>query len=136
MKTDIIKRVNALRDFMKSHQLSAFIVPSTDPHSGEYIPAHWEARKFISGFTGSAVTAVITLDEAGLWTDSRYFLQAANELEGSGIRLFKDKLPETPSITDWLGSILKPGELVGIDGWVNTAAQAASLREVRKCGRR
>ena len=129
MKTEIIQRVAALRDFMKSHQLSAFIIPSTDPHSGEYIPAHWESRKFISGFTGSAGTAVITLDDAGLWTDSRYFLQAANELEGSGIRLFKDKLPETPSITDWLGSVLNAGELVGIDGWVNTAAQAASLRE-------
>ena len=129
MKTEIIQRIAALRDFMKKNQLSAFIVPSTDPHSGEYIPAHWESRKYISGFTGSAGTAVITLTDAGLWTDSRYFLQAANELEGSGIRLFKDKLPETPSITDWLGSELKSGECVGIDGWVNTAAQAASLRE-------
>lgn len=129
METTIRKRVADLREFMSSNGLSAFIVPSTDPHSGEYIPAHWESRKFISGFTGSAGTAVITLDDAGLWTDSRYFLQAANELEGSGIRLFKDKLPETPSMTDWLGSILKAGDKVGIDGWVNTAAQAASLRE-------
>ena len=129
MKTEIIQRIAALRDFMQRNALSAFIIPSTDPHSGEYIPAHWESRKYISGFTGSAGTVVVTLDDAGLWTDSRYFLQAANELKGSGIRLFKDKLPETPSITDWLGSVLKPGEQVGIDGWVNTAAQAASLRE-------
>lgn len=129
MKTEIIQRITALRDFMQKNKLSAFIVPSTDPHSGEYIPAYWESRKYISGFTGSAGTAVITLDDAGLWTDSRYFLQAANELEDSGIRLFKDKLPETPSITDWLGSVLKPGELVGIDGRVNTAAQASALRQ-------
>lgn len=129
MKTKIIKRIAALREFMNENGLSAFIVPSTDPHSGEYIPAYWESRKFISGFTGSAGTAVITLDDAGLWTDSRYFLQAANELEGSGIRLFKDKLPDTPSITDWLESILSPGSLVGIDGWVNTASQVSSLRQ-------
>ena len=129
MKTEIRKRIAALRDFMEKNHLSAFIVPSTDTHSGEYIPAHWESRKWISGFTGSAGTVVVTLTDAGLWTDSRYFLQAAEELEGSGIRLFKDKLPETPSIADWLGSVLNAGELVGIDGWVNTAAQAAVLRE-------
>ena len=63
---------------MRKHKLSAFIIPSTDPHSGEYIPKHWEARKWISGFTGSAGTVVVTLDKAGLWTDSRYFLQRNN----------------------------------------------------------
>jgi Xaa-Pro aminopeptidase len=114
---------------MQEHGVCACIVPGTDPHASEYMAEHWTEMSWITGFLGETGTAVITLDDVGLWTDSRYFLQAANELEGSGIRLFKDKLPETPSITDWLGSVLNAGELVGIDGWVNTAAQAASLRE-------
>ena len=126
--TKIKKRMEALRLQMKEHQLSAFIIPSTDPHSGEYVPEHWETRKWISGFTGSAGTAVITLDDAGLWTDSRYFIQAEEQLEGTGIRLFKDRLPETPSIDEWLGSILKKGDIVGIDGWVNSPQEAHSLR--------
>ena len=126
--TKIKKRMEALRLQMKEHQLSAFIIPSTDPHSGEYVPEHWETRKWISGFTGSAGTAVITLDDAGLWTDSRYFLQAEEQLEGTGIRLFKDRLPETPSIDEWLGSILKKGDKVGIDGWVNSHQEAHALR--------
>ena len=126
--TKIKKRMEALRLQMKEHQLSAFIIPSTDPHSGEYVPEHWETRKWISGFTGSAGTTVITLDDAGLWTDSRYFIQAEDQLEGTGIRLFKDRLPETPSIDEWLGSILKKGDKVGIDGWVNSYQEAHALR--------
>ena len=126
--TKIKKRMEALRLQMKEHQLSAFIIPSTDPHSGEYVPEHWETRKWISGFTGSAGTAVITLDDAGLWTDSRYFIQAEEQLEGTGICLFKDRLPETPSIDEWLGSILKKGDKVGIDGWVNSHQEAHALR--------
>ena len=126
--TKIKKRMEALRLQIKEHQLSAFIIPSTDPHSGEYVPEHWETRKWISGFTGSAGTAVITLDDAGLWTDSRYFIQAEEQLEGTGIRLFKDRLPETPSIDEWLGSILKKGDKVGIDGWVNSHQEAHALR--------
>ena len=79
---EIIKeRISRLRKFMQAHGISAFIVPSTDPHSGEYVPAHWECRKWISGFTGSAGTVVVTLDQAGLWTDSRYFLQAGQQLQ-------------------------------------------------------
>ena len=113
MKQEIRKRVTALRSFMQENGLSAFIVPSTDPHSGEYVPEHWESRKWISGFTGSAGTAVITMEKAGLWTDSRYFLQAADQLADTGIDLFKDRLPETPSIPEWLGQVLKPGDKVG-----------------------
>ena len=94
--SEIRNRLAAFRQEMKKRQLSAFIVPSTDPHSGEYVPEHWETRKWISGFTGSAGTAVITLSDAGLWTDSRYFIQAEEQLEGTGITLFKDRLPETP----------------------------------------
>lgn len=88
MKQEIRKRITSLRVFMRQRGISAFIVPSTDPHSGEYVPAHWESRKWISGFTGSAGTAVITTQDGGLWTDSRYFLQAADQLEDTGIKLF------------------------------------------------
>ena len=133
--SEIRNRLAALRKEMKTNQLSAFIIPSTDPHSGEYVPEHWETRKWISGFTGSAGTAVITLEDAGLWTDSRYFIQAEEQLKGTGIRLFKDRLPETPSISEWLGNILKKGEKVGIDGWVNSHQEAQSLQnELSKNG--
>ena len=133
--SEIRNRLTALRQKMKTHQLSAFIIPSTDPHSGEYVPEHWETRKWVSGFTGSAGTVVITLEDAGLWTDSRYFIQAEEQLEGTGIRLFKDRLPETPSISEWLGNVLKKGEKVGIDGWVNSHHEAQSLQnELSKNG--
>ena len=124
---EIKSRLATLRQQMEARQLSAFIVPSTDPHSSEYVSEHWETRKWISGFTGSAGTAVITLEDAGLWTDSRYFIQAEEQLEGTGIRLFKERLPETPSIAEWLTSILKEGDKVGIDGWVNSHQEAQSL---------
>lgn len=126
---DIQDRIAALRTFMSANGISAFIVPSTDPHSGEYVPEHWESRKWISGFSGSAGTVVITTDKAGLWTDSRYFIQAEEQLEGTEIQLFKDRLPETPSIPQWLGSVLNKGEKVGIDGWVNSMQEADSLRQ-------
>ena len=126
---EIQNRIAALRDFMSQCGISAFITPSTDPHSGEYVPAHWESRKWLSGFTGSAGTVVVTKDNAGLWTDSRYFIQAEEQLEGTGIQLFKDRLPETPSISEWLGSVLSKGEKVGIDGWVNSMQEAAGLRK-------
>ncbi len=128
VKSKIKERVEALRQQMASRQLSAFIIPSTDPHSGEYVPEHWETRKWITGFTGSAGTAVITLNKAGLWTDSRYFIQAEEQLKDTGIRLFKDRLPETPSISEWLTSVLNNGEKVGIDGWVNSHQEAQTLR--------
>ena len=83
----------------------------------------------MSGFTGSAGTAVITRDDAALWTDSRYFLQAADQLDGTGIRLMKDRLPDTPSIPEWLGQSLSPGAVVGVDGWVNTIGETQALRE-------
>ena len=126
---EIKDRITALRDFMSQNGISAFIVPSTDPHSGEYVPAHWESRKWLSGFSGSAGTVVVTKDNAGLWTDSRYFIQAEEQLKGTGIQLFKDRLPETPSISEWLGSVLNKDEKVGIDGWVNSMQEAAGLRK-------
>ena len=129
---EIKNRLAALRQQLETRQIAAFIIPSTDPHSSEYVSEHWEARKWISGFTGSAGTAVITLEDAGLWTDSRYFLQAEEQLEGTGIRLFKERMPETPSITEWLTSVLKEGDKVGIDGWVNSHQESQSLRNELK----
>ena len=126
---EIQDKITALRGFMSQNGIAAFIVPSTDPHSGEYVPAHWESRKWLSGFSGSAGTVVVTKDNAGLWTDSRYFIQAEEQLEGTGIQLFKDRLPETPSVSEWLGSVLNEGEKVGIDGWVNSMQEAAGLRK-------
>lgn len=129
MKENIINRIKSLRDYMKVCGVSAFISPSTDPHSGEYVPEHWESRKWISGFTGSAGTAVITDNDGGVWTDSRYFIQAEEQLSGTGLKLFKDRLPETPSISEWLNKVLKPGDSVGFDGWVNTVSEVQEIQK-------
>ena len=120
------------RKQMKERQLDAFIIPSTDPHSGEYVPDHWKTREWISGFTGSAGIAVVTTKEAGLWTDSRYFIQAEDQLKGTGFRLFKERLPETPTITEWLGNVLQEKNNVGIDGWVNSHQNALSIQKELK----
>ena len=133
-QNDIRQRIAALRDYMRREGLAAFIIPSNDPHQSEYVAPHWEARKWISGFTGSAGTVVVTLGEAGLWTDSRYFLQAADQLQGSGIGLYKEGLPGTPSIAQFLKERLKPGECVGVDGSVFSAAQARMLGEELRGG--
>ena len=109
MKQSISERIHALRMWFKPN-IQAFIIPSTDPHLSEYVAPHWKSREWISGFTGSAGTVVITEKKAGLWTDSRYFLQAAEQLQGSGIDLYKEMLPETPSITKFLSDELQPGE--------------------------
>ena len=116
MKQSIKERLHALRMTFHPNHIKAFIIPSTDPHLSEYVAPYWMSREWISGFTGSAGTAVLLMDKAGLWTDSRYFLQAEKELEGSGITLYKEMLPETPSITAFLCQNLKPGESVSIDG--------------------
>lgn len=129
MKENIINRIKSLRDYMKTCGVSAFISPSTDPHSGEYVPEHWESRKWISGFTGSAGTAVITDNDGGVWTDSRYFIQAEEQLSGTGLKLFKDRLPETPSISEWLNKVLKPGDSVGFDGWANTVSEVQEIQK-------
>lgn len=129
MQQTVKERIRALRMMLKSEAISAFIIPSTDPHLSEYVASYWKTREWISGFTGSAGTIVILKDKAGLWTDSRYFLQAAEQLEDTGIALFKDRLPETPSIVDWLGTVLHEGENVGIDGWVNSFQEADELQK-------
>lgn len=113
---------------MQSKSISAYITYSTDPHSGEYAPAHWESRKWITGFTGSAGTAVITSDDGGLWTDSRYFIQAEEQLTDTGLKLFKERMPETPSIPQWLCRVLKKGERVGIDGYTTPLQTVNELK--------
>lgn len=122
-------RIKALRTIMEKEGIAAFIIPSTDPHLSEYVAPHWESRKWISGFTGSAGTVVITHHEAGLWTDSRYFLQAAQQLEGTEIVLYKEMLPETPSILAFLAAHLKAEETVGIDGKMFSATQVGLLEK-------
>ena len=129
MNTTIKKRIQDLRQWMVQANVEAFIIPSTDPHLSEYVAPHWQSREWISGFTGSAGTIVVTQQEAGLWTDSRYFLQAAQQLEGSGIDLYKEMLPETPSITEFLCQRLKAGESVGIDSSVFSMQEANRLEK-------
>lgn len=124
MTTD---NISSLRLLMRREGISAFITPSTDPHSGEYVPEHWKSRRWISGFTGSAGTAVITSDKAALWTDSRYFIQAAEQLAGTGICLMKEKIEGTPTVAEWLHTVLPQGSTVAVDGWVNTQEDVESL---------
>ena len=129
MRQSIKERMHALRMTFPPNYIKAFIIPSTDPHLSEYVAPHWMSREWISGFTGSAGTVVVLMNEAGLWTDSRYFLQAAKELEGSGITLYKEMLPETPSITKYLSQKLKPGESVSIDGKMFSVQQVEQMKE-------
>ena len=150
MANIIVERVEALRQYLRRNGLSAFIFPSTDPHQGEYVPAHWQTRQWISGFDGSAGTAVVTLSDAALWTDSRYFIAAAEQLEGTPFTLMKEGLAETPSITTWLIESIHNSQFtihngsgegmvneqrsmvneqtVGIDGEVFTPAEIEELR--------
>ena len=137
MNTTITSRLDSLRELMKQEKVDAFIFPSTDPHNGEYVSDHWKGREFISGFNGSAGTAVVTMDSAALWTDSRYFLAAEEQLQGTGFTLMKLKIEGTPSISEWLGQKLskKDGAVVGIDGMVNSVDTVESLAaELRRQG--
>ena len=98
------ERIAKLRELMKANGIDAYVVPTSDFHQSEYVGEHFKARKFITGFTGSAGTAVITLDEARLWTDGRYFTQAAKQLEGSGVELMRMAEPGVPTINEYLKS--------------------------------
>lgn len=135
MKNNVQGNLAALREAMKKHGVSAAIIPQADPHMSEYISNHWQARRMLSGFSGSAGDLVVTLDKALLWTDSRYFLQAGQQLEGTEIVLMKDGLPGTPSISDWLKGNLRAGEKVGIDGLVfSTLAKESLAMELESAG--
>lgn len=133
----IAQRVAALRQVMREEHLSAVIIPSTDPHNGEYIPARWESRKWISGFDGSAGTAVVTLNSAALWTDSRYFLAAEEQLQGTEYVLMRERMSGTPTIPQWLGRELadEKSPEVALDGMCNSAATVeAFVSELRAEG--
>lgn len=123
------QRIQALREQMQSHGLDAWLVYSADPHLSEYLPAHWSQREYLSGFTGSAAYMVVTQDKAVLWTDSRYWVQAEAQLNGSGIELMKQGASATPSLEDWLKEQLSAGQAVGVNGLALSVAQALSLEE-------
>lgn len=129
MKQTIQERLTILRQVMKEQGIHAFIFPSSDPHNSEYVAEHWKGREWISGFNGSAGTAVVTLKHAALWTDSRYFIAAAEQLTGTEYLLMKDRLPDTPSISEWIAQELSDCEspVVGVDGTVNTYAYLCEL---------
>ena len=135
MNSTINNRIAALRAHIAQEQIQAFIIPSTDPHLSEYVAPHWQSSEWISGFTGSAGTVVVTAKDAGLWTDSRYFLQAARQLEGTCITLYKEMLPETPNIPEFLSAHLQEGDCVGIDGKMFSAEEVEHLqKELKKSG--
>jgi len=137
MSSVINNRLEELRELMKREQIDAFIFPSTDPHNGEYVPSHWMGREFISGFNGSAGTAVVAMDAAALWTDSRYFIAAAEQLQGTEFVLMKEKVDGTPTIAQWIGRKLSVsgGTQVGIDGMVNSINSVEELiAELRQQG--
>ena len=125
----IVSRLEELRALMKEKNISAYIIPSADPHQSEYVAPRWKSREWISGFTGSAGTVVVTMEKAGLWTDGRYFLQAEAQLEGSTITLFKMGLPETPGYTDWIGGELKKGDIVSFDASVMSINDVNDLKK-------
>lgn len=133
----INQRLESLREVMKREHLAAFIFPSTDAHQSEYVADHWMGRAWISGFNGSAGTAVVTMHSAALWTDSRYFLAAEEQLKGTEFQLMKLKIPGTPSIAEWLGKELMDVDSpeVGLDGWVNSYSSTCGLiADLRKAG--
>lgn len=133
----INQRLESLREVMKREHLAAFIFPSTDAHQSEYVADHWMGRAWISGFDGSAGTAVVTMHSAALWTDSRYFLAAEEQLKGTEFQLMKLKIPGTLSIAEWLGKELQNVDSpeVGLDGWVNSYSSTSGLiADLRKAG--
>ena len=129
MKEEIAQRLSNLREIMQREHLDAFIFPSTDPHNSEYVPDRWKGREWISGFNGSAGTAVVTMHAAALWTDSRYFIAAEQQLAGTEFVLMRERVAGTPTISEWLGKVLSDinGATVGVDGMVNTAADVEAL---------
>lgn len=126
------ERLALLRESMKREKIDAYIIPITDPHLGEYVPEYWRIINWLSGFSGSAANLVVTNDFAGVWTDSRYFIQAENDLADSGFELVKLKIPHTPEYIDWLKAQLKPGSTIGVDGRIIPIGTVNYLRQVLK----
>ena len=125
---NIPEKLIELRRIMDRENIAAYIISGTDPHNSEYLPAPWQQRKWISGFTGSFGTVVVTKDEAGLWTDTRYFIQAEKELAGSGIKLHKLRIPGAVDYPQWLAEVLESGDKVGIDGFCMSVSDVRNLK--------
>ena len=128
MKSIYKDRISALQKIMSENNIAVAIIPQSDPHQSEYIADHWQVRRWLSGFTGSAGTLVVTSSEALLWTDSRSFIQATDQLNGTGIKLMKDGLIETPSITQYIIDNTPSGATIGIDGMVYSANEAEGMK--------
>ncbi|MDD2961624.1 MAG: aminopeptidase P family protein [Muribaculaceae bacterium] len=132
MSNNTLNNLSALREAMASARVDAVIVPGTDAHQSEYVCDHWKMRDWVSGFTGSNGTAVVTLNDARLWTDSRYFLQAEQQLEGSGFKMMKEDIPGEPTLTEWLAENLEEGAILAVDGTLFSLIKANALEEF--CG--
>ena len=129
------ERIAALRSLMAEKGYDAYLIPTDDNHQSEYVGEHFKARAFMTGFTGSAGTAVITKTEAGLWTDGRYFIQAAKQLEGSGVTLFKMGQPDVPTLEDYIADVLPEGGTLGFDGRVVAMGEGLALKSAQDLGR-
>jgi Xaa-Pro aminopeptidase len=127
-RNQVRQHIAQLRSAMVRHQLAAWVVPSSDPHLSEYLPAHWAGREWLSGFTGSVGTLVVTRDFAGLWADSRYWVQAEAQLAGTGITLIKSPTSVTPAPVEWLTDHVEPGYSVGVDGHILALGAAVTLK--------
>lgn len=127
---DVKEKIQKLRALMSENGIDAYIISNSDPHLSEYVAEHWKVRSWVSGFSGSAGTVVITKDDGGLWTDGRYYIQAERQLAGSGIRLFKAAEPNVPTYTEWIGNTLEKGQCVGFDGWVFNTSMAKEMETI------
>ena len=130
MKENIVSILAQLRQLMQTEGWGAVVISGTDPHSSEYLPQRWQVRQWVSGFTGSAGTVVVTADHAGLWTDSRYFIQAAAQLEGTGIALHKLGMPEVADYPEWMAANLAAGATVCVDGLCMPLATVQQMQEL------
>lgn len=124
------ENIAQLRQMMQTEGWDAIVVSGTDPHSSEYLPQRWQARKFVSGFTGSYGTVVVTASHAGLWTDTRYFIQATAQLEGTGIELHKLRVPEAVDYPEWLAEVLGENSTVCVDGLCMPLATVEHMQEL------
>lgn len=132
MSKATVKNLEALREAMRKVNVSAVIIPGTDPHQSEYVNPHWKVRDWVTGFTGSNGTAVVTMNAAGLWTDSRYFLQAGEQLKDSGFDLHKEDIPGEATITEWLAEQLDENDILAVDGRLFSIMKANQYEEF--CG--
>ena len=128
MSENTVKNLEAIRAEMRRVGVDAVIIPGTDPHQSEYICDYWKVRDWVSGFTGSNGTAVITADEAALWTDSRYFLQAEEQLQGSGFEMHRENGPNPDTKEEWLAQVLGEDAIIAVDGRLFSARQVGGLQ--------